>query len=64
MTLTLARAGDTMLGRGVGERLCGRPDVALLDSALVELCDGRLAFHDVAASWRPRHALPPTRSRA
>jgi len=37
MTLTLALAGDTMLGRGVAERLEEDPDAPLLDPELVEL---------------------------
>jgi poly-gamma-glutamate capsule biosynthesis protein CapA/YwtB (metallophosphatase superfamily) len=36
MTLTLALAGDTMLGRGVAERLEEDPGAPLLDPALVE----------------------------
>jgi poly-gamma-glutamate synthesis protein (capsule biosynthesis protein) len=37
MTLTLALAGDTMLGRKVAERLDEDPGAALLDPALVEV---------------------------
>ncbi len=37
MTLTLALAGDTMLGRGVAERLDEDPSAPLLDPALVEV---------------------------
>jgi poly-gamma-glutamate synthesis protein (capsule biosynthesis protein) len=37
MTLTLALAGDTMLGRGVADRLRASPRAPLLDPALVEL---------------------------
>jgi poly-gamma-glutamate capsule biosynthesis protein CapA/YwtB (metallophosphatase superfamily) len=37
MTLTLALAGDTMLGRGVAERLRADPRRRLLDPALVEI---------------------------
>jgi len=37
MTLTLALAGDTMLGRGVAERLEEDPGTPLLDPALIEL---------------------------
>jgi poly-gamma-glutamate capsule biosynthesis protein CapA/YwtB (metallophosphatase superfamily) len=37
MTLTLALAGDTMLGRGVAERLDEDPGAPLLDPALVEV---------------------------
>jgi poly-gamma-glutamate synthesis protein (capsule biosynthesis protein) len=37
MTLTLALAGDTMLGRGVAERLCTDSRAVLLDPALVEI---------------------------
>lgn len=37
MTLTLALAGDTMLGRGVAERLDEDPRAPLLDPALVEV---------------------------
>lgn len=37
MTLTLALAGDTMLGRGVAERLEENPGAPLLDPALIEL---------------------------
>ena len=37
MTLTLALAGDTMLGRGVAERLEEDPAAPLLDPALVEI---------------------------
>jgi poly-gamma-glutamate synthesis protein (capsule biosynthesis protein) len=37
MTLTLALAGDTMLGRGVGARLMEDPSVPLLDPALAEI---------------------------
>jgi poly-gamma-glutamate capsule biosynthesis protein CapA/YwtB (metallophosphatase superfamily) len=37
MALTLALAGDTMLGRGVAERLDADPGAPLLDPALVEV---------------------------
>ena len=37
MTLTLALAGDTMLGRGVGEVLARRPTAALFAPAVAEL---------------------------
>lgn len=37
MTVTLALAGDTMLGRGVAERLCEDPRAPLLDPAVVEV---------------------------
>jgi Bacterial capsule synthesis protein PGA_cap len=37
MALTLALAGDTMLGRGVAARLVAAPDAPLLDPALVEI---------------------------
>lgn len=37
MTLTLALAGDTMLGRGVAERLATDPRAPLLDPALLEI---------------------------
>ena len=37
MPLTLALAGDTMLGRGVADRLRADPQAPLLDPALVEL---------------------------
>ncbi|HWT23633.1 MAG TPA: CapA family protein, partial [Solirubrobacteraceae bacterium] len=37
MTLTLALAGDTMLGRGVGERLSADPRAPLLHPALAEI---------------------------
>jgi Bacterial capsule synthesis protein PGA_cap len=44
MTITLALAGDTMLGRGVAERLRQRPDALLLDPALVEIARSADAF--------------------
>ena len=37
MTLTLALAGDTMLGRGVADRLRENPHAPLLDPVLVEI---------------------------
>ncbi|MDX6656163.1 MAG: hypothetical protein QOH62_956 [Solirubrobacteraceae bacterium] len=37
MTVTLALAGDTMLGRGVAERLCRDPGVSLLAAELEEI---------------------------
>lgn len=44
MTLTLALAGDTMLGRGVAERLAQDPQAPLLDPALVEVARGADLF--------------------
>jgi poly-gamma-glutamate synthesis protein (capsule biosynthesis protein) len=44
MTFTLALAGDTMLGRGVAERLHHRPDALLLDPALAEIARSADAF--------------------
>ena len=44
MTLTLALAGDTMLGRGVAERLRQKPRAPLLDPALVEIARSADAF--------------------
>lgn len=44
MTFTLALAGDTMLGRGVAERLRQSPRAPLLDPALVEIARSADAF--------------------
>jgi poly-gamma-glutamate synthesis protein (capsule biosynthesis protein) len=44
MTLTLALAGDTMLGRGVAQRLREQLDTPLLDRALLEIARGADAF--------------------
>jgi poly-gamma-glutamate synthesis protein (capsule biosynthesis protein) len=44
MTLTLALAGDTMLGRGVAERLHHNPRASLLDPALAEIAGCADAF--------------------
>ena len=44
MTLTLALAGDTMLGRGVADRLLANPRAPLLDPALVEIAQSADLF--------------------
>ena len=44
MTFTFALAGDTMLGRGVAERLRQSPRAPLLDPALVEIARSADAF--------------------
>src|SRR4051794_17592126 len=42
--VTLALAGDTMLGRGVGERLARDPGVPLLHPALADAAHGADLF--------------------
>jgi poly-gamma-glutamate capsule biosynthesis protein CapA/YwtB (metallophosphatase superfamily) len=44
MTMTLALAGDTMLGRGVADRLRAQPQAPLLDPALVEIAQSADLF--------------------
>ena len=44
MTFTFALAGDTMLGRGVAERLRQSPRAPLLDPALAEIARSADAF--------------------